>query len=85
MHRCLNGRAPLSPLLLRTCAARQTAGPITPARCPRVPVLGLGLATRAVSTRDALLGFSAVLAAVIVLVARRLLGTRRAGAPGASH
>jgi MFS family permease len=47
-----------------------------------VPVLGLGLATRAVSTRDALLGFSAVLATVIVLVARRLLGTRRAGAPG---
>jgi MFS family permease len=47
-----------------------------------VPVLGLGLATRAVSTRDALLGFSAVLAAVIVLVARRLLGTRRAGASG---
>ena len=47
-----------------------------------VPVLGLGLATRAVSTRDALLGFSAVLATVIVLVARRLLGTRRAKASG---
>ena len=41
-----------------------------------VPVLGLGLATQAFSTRTALLGFSAVLAAVIAMVARRLL-TRR--------
>jgi MFS family permease len=38
-----------------------------------VPVLGLGLATQAFSTRTALLGFSAVLAAIIALVARRLL------------
>ncbi len=41
-----------------------------------VPVLGLGLATQAFSTRSALLGFSAALAAIIVLVARRLLVAR---------
>jgi hypothetical protein len=38
-----------------------------------VPVLGLGLATQAFSVPTALLGFSAVLAAVIALAARRLL------------
>jgi MFS family permease len=43
-----------------------------------VPVLGLGLATQAFSVRTALLGFSAVLAAVIALVARRLLARRSA-------
>ena len=41
-----------------------------------VPVLGLGLATQAFSARTALLGFSVVLAAVIALVARRLLARR---------
>ena len=43
-----------------------------------VPVLGLGLATQAFSARTALLGFSVVLAAVIALVARRLLARRPA-------
>jgi MFS family permease len=43
-----------------------------------VPVLGLGLATQAFSARTALLGFSVVLAAVIALVARRLLGNKAA-------
>jgi MFS family permease len=43
-----------------------------------VPVLGLGLATQAFSARTALLGFSGVLAAVIALVARRLLAWRPA-------
>jgi hypothetical protein len=43
-----------------------------------VPVLGLGVATQAFSMRTALLGFSAVLAAVIGLVARRLLANRSA-------
>lgn len=43
-----------------------------------VPVLGLGLATQAFSTRTALLGFSVVLAAVIALVAWRLLARRSA-------
>jgi MFS family permease len=38
-----------------------------------VPVLGLGLATQAFSARTALLGFSALLAVIIALVARRLL------------
>jgi MFS family permease len=42
-----------------------------------VPVLGLGLATQAFSTRTALLGFSVVLAAVIALVARKLLARPR--------
>jgi MFS family permease len=37
------------------------------------PVLGLGLATQAFSARTALLGFSAVLAVIIAVVARRLL------------
>jgi MFS family permease len=41
-----------------------------------VPVLGLGLATQSFSARTALLGFSAVLAVVIVLVARRLLARK---------
>jgi hypothetical protein len=45
-----------------------------------VPVLGLGLATQAFSARTALLGFSAALAAVIAVVARRLLaGPGRSG------
>jgi hypothetical protein len=43
-----------------------------------VPVPGLGVATQAFSTPTALLGFSAVLAAVIELVARRLLANRSA-------
>ena len=43
-----------------------------------VPVLGLGLATQAFSARTALLGFSVVPAAVIALVARRLLARRPA-------
>ena len=38
-----------------------------------VPVLGLGLATQAFSARTALLGFSAALAVVLAVVARRLL------------
>ncbi len=38
-----------------------------------VPVLGLGLATQALSARTALLGFSALLAVVIAVAARRLL------------
>ena len=38
-----------------------------------VPVLGLGLATQAFSARTALLGFSAALAGVLAVVARRLL------------
>jgi len=42
-----------------------------------VPVLGLGLATQAFSTRTALVGFSAVLAVVIAAVARRLLQSGR--------
>jgi hypothetical protein len=43
-------------------------------------VLGLGLATQAFSARTALLGFSAALAAVIAVVARRLLaGPGRSG------
>jgi len=47
-----------------------------------IPVLGLGLATQAFSTRDALLGFSAALGTVIVLVATRLLRTRQAKPAG---
>jgi hypothetical protein len=43
-----------------------------------VPVLGLGVATQAFTARTALLGFSAVRAAVIGLVARRLLANRPA-------
>jgi len=50
-----------------------------------VPVLGLGLATQAFSTRGALLGFSAALAAVIFVVAGRLLGTREARLPGGEN
>ncbi len=46
-----------------------------------VPVLGLGLATQAFSTREALLGFSTALATVIALVGRQLLGTRQARVP----
>jgi hypothetical protein len=46
-----------------------------------VPVLGLGLATQAFSARTALLGFSAVLAVIIALVARRLLTRGRATEP----
>jgi len=38
-----------------------------------VPVLGLGLATQAFSTRTALLGFAVLLAAVIAAVARKLV------------
>jgi len=43
-----------------------------------VPVLGLGIATQLVSARSAVLGFAAVLLAVVGVVARRL----RAGRPG---
>jgi len=45
-----------------------------------VPVVGLGLATQLLSPRDAVLGFAAVLVAVVAVVAvvsRRLLGTHR--------
>jgi MFS family permease len=41
-----------------------------------VPVLGLGLATQLLSTRIAVLGFSAVLLAVVAAVARRLRAGR---------
>jgi len=37
-----------------------------------VPVLGLGIATQLLSTRIAVLGFSAVLLAVVAAVGRRL-------------
>ena len=50
-----------------------------------VPVLGLGLATQAVSTRGALLGFCTALAAIIVVVARRLLVTREVRVPGGEN
>jgi MFS family permease len=42
-----------------------------------VPVIGLGFATQAFSARTALLGFSVLLAAVIALVARRLVAGHR--------
>jgi MFS family permease len=42
-----------------------------------VPVLGLGVATQVLSTRVSVLGFAAVLAAVIALVSRKLIGKRR--------
>lgn len=38
------------------------------------PVIGLGLATQALSARDAVLGFAVALAVVVALVARKLLG-----------
>jgi hypothetical protein len=42
-----------------------------------MPVVGLGLATQLLSPRDAVLGFAAVLVAVVAVVGRRLLGTHR--------
>jgi MFS family permease len=39
-----------------------------------VPVVGLGVATQLLSPQDAVLGFAVVLAAVVLLVWRRLLG-----------
>jgi hypothetical protein len=39
-----------------------------------VPVVALGLATQALSTQDAVLGFAVLLAAVVALASRRLLG-----------
>jgi hypothetical protein len=50
-----------------------------------VPVLGLGIATQLISARSAVLGFAAVLLAVVALVARRLGAGRDPGAdPGVS-
>jgi MFS family permease len=43
-----------------------------------VPVIALGFATQALRPRTALLGFSALLAVVIALVARKLLARRPA-------
>jgi len=39
-----------------------------------VPVVGLGLATQALSPQDAVLGFAVLLAVTVALVSRRLLG-----------
>jgi membrane protein implicated in regulation of membrane protease activity len=46
-----------------------------------VPVVGLGVATQLLSARDAVLGFAAVLAAVVAVVSRGLL-RQRARQPG---
>ncbi len=58
-------------------ALRSEVTPVRPAsRRPGIGfrlAVGLGLATQAVSARTALLGFSAALAAVLAVVARRLL------------
>ena len=43
-----------------------------------VPVIALGFATQALSPRTALVGFSVLLAAVIAVVARKLLARRPA-------
>ena len=48
-----------------------------------VPVLGLGIATQLVSARSAVLGFAAVLLAVVGVVARRLHAGRAERNPGA--
>ncbi|MFL6137044.1 MAG: MFS transporter [Frankiaceae bacterium] len=42
-----------------------------------VPVVGLGIATQALSLKDALLGFAAVLLALLAVVAKLLLGPGR--------
>jgi hypothetical protein len=46
------------------------------------PVVGLGVATQLLSSRAAVLGFAAVLAAVVLLVGRRLVAQP---APSAGH
>jgi MFS family permease len=45
-----------------------------------VPVLGLGIATQLVSAQTAVLGFAAVLLAMVAVVARRLRAGRNPGA-----